>query len=118
MKACRIGISWLPGQIPDRLVSCVVHSENIDHEPRLGLSSSNNIQSDLEPGIPSSFCQLGTILSSSTIEELITQGGAISIVIGDISKEKFALGANFKLEVLLGIAVSSRDKDLNNVLLP
>jgi hypothetical protein len=74
VKACRIGISGLPGQIPDGLVGRVVHSEDVDHEPRLGLSSSNNVQSDLKPSIPAVCGQRGSVISRGALEELIAQG--------------------------------------------
>jgi hypothetical protein len=118
VEAGRVGVSGLPGEVPDGLVGRIVDPQHVDHEARLRLSPPDDVQPHLEPGVPSVLGEFRPVLCCSAIEELIAERGAVAVGVGDIAEEELASGADFELEVLGGVAVGGGDEYLDHVFLP
>ena len=118
VEAGRVGVGRLPGEVSDGLVGGVVASQDVDEILVVDLASADGVQPHLEPGIPSISHNMRSVLSQAALVELIAKRGAVSVGVGDVSEEKFALGADLELEVIGGVAIRGGDEDLDDVFLP
>lgn len=67
--------------------------------------------------IPALRRSLSLVLRQVALEVLRAKRRAVSIGIGDISKEELAGWADFNLKIVVRVAIKSRDEDFNHIFL-